>query len=397
MFFMHSFRETVRRATAHCPGWPGRTKQQTRLLLKPSKIQRSLFVCLAALTSACVLLVPSTRAVDDDDDDKDRHQTYTVLVGAEDATVGAGAPAFFPDTVTIHVGDTVHWQRNTNEIHTVTFLAGTPLPPFNVPAPPDQPSPLMRNPVVIFPTVPANGQYDGTTYANAGIFGPDPDIFQGVESFDLTFTQPGTYPYLCLVHGVRMSGEIIVVDHHVHVSSPGAVAAEAKRLIEEALEDALGLFGLADAEVPAPTQNDDGTTTFYVLVGFSAGESDVVHFFPDELTVHPGDTVEWVFSMEDVDNHTITFLNGNADIPDLLVVDQGQDPPLLLVNPDFLFPLNPGEPLTGDGVYSSGKVVQGDPPPSFSLTIGNIIGDEPYKCLLHDASGMTGLLHIVPR
>jgi plastocyanin len=56
-----------------------------------------------------------------------RAQTaYTVLVGAQDTSVGATVNAYFPDTLTIHVGDTVHWQRNANEIHTVAFLAGTP-------------------------------------------------------------------------------------------------------------------------------------------------------------------------------------------------------------------------------------------------------------------------------
>src|SRR5262249_54371872 len=83
-----------------------------------------------------------------------RAATYTVLVGAEDITVGATVNAYFPGAVTIHVGDTVHWQRNANELHTVTFLAGTPQPPFNVPAPPGLPSPLMRNPKTAYPTVP---------------------------------------------------------------------------------------------------------------------------------------------------------------------------------------------------------------------------------------------------
>jgi plastocyanin len=95
--------------------------------------------------------------------------------------------------------------------------------------------------------------------------------------------------------------------------------------------------------------------------------------------------------------HTITFLNDSADIPDLVVVDQGQDPPLLLLNPDFLFPQNPDGPLTREGVFSSGRIAQDDPPPHFSLTIGEITGDEPYKCLIHDGSGMIGLLHIVPK
>jgi plastocyanin len=52
--------------------------------------------------------------------------TYTVLVGAQDTSLGADVDAYFPESLQIHVGDTVHWQRNTNEIHTVSFLAGTP-------------------------------------------------------------------------------------------------------------------------------------------------------------------------------------------------------------------------------------------------------------------------------
>jgi plastocyanin len=395
MFLVNWFRGMAHWAEAHRPGWPGLLQPQRRLRHKPSPIQGSLFVFLAALTSVFVWLVGFTSAGDEHDR---RPQTFTVLVGAEDADVGAAALSFFPNTVTIHVGDTVHWVRNTNEVHTVSFMAGTPLPPVNIPAPPGSGSPLQRNPLVIFPTVPANGQYDGTTYANSGIFGIDPDIYQGVQSFDLTFTREGTFPYVCLVHGVPMSGQIIVVDRRQHIRSPRAVAQEARRLMDEAVEDVLALFPVAEAEVPAPTQNDDGTTTFYVNVGFSVDNMDLVAFFPNELTVHPGDTVVWQFAMEDVAPHTITFLNGNEDPPDLIVVPQPPpQPPLILVNPDFLFPHNEGEPLTRDGIFSSGRLAQDNPPPSYSLTIGDITGDEPYKCLIHDASGMTGMLHIVPR
>src|SRR5262249_44527712 len=150
----------------------------------------------------------------------DKPKTYTVLVGAEDVSVGASVHAFFPDTLRIHVGDTVHWQRNTHEIHTVTFLAGMELPPFIVPAPDGLPSPLMNNPLIAFPVPPADGRYDGTSFATSGIFGPDPDIFQGVESFDLTFTRRGTYNYVCVVHGAAMSGQILVVDHDRDIPSP---------------------------------------------------------------------------------------------------------------------------------------------------------------------------------
>ena len=121
-------------------------------------------------------------------------------------------------------------------------------------------------------------------------------------------------------------------------------------------------------------------------------------FFPEELTVHPGDTVEWTFSMENLGVHTITFLNGEESPDDLIVWPQPEGPPLLLVNPELIFPQNPGQPLTREGIYSSGVLVQANPPPSYTLTIGgDISGEEPYQCLLHDSVGMLGTLHIVPR
>ena len=74
-------------------------------------------------------------------------QTYTVVVGAEDVTRGIDLEAFFPATLTVHVGDKVHWVQNSNENHTVTFMAGAKtLPSPIVPAPADAQSPLMLNP-----------------------------------------------------------------------------------------------------------------------------------------------------------------------------------------------------------------------------------------------------------
>jgi plastocyanin len=338
--------------------------------------------------------VPFTSA--DDDQDK-KSATYTVLVGAQDDSVGATVNGFFPDTLRIHVGDTVQWQRNASELHTVTFLVDMPLPPFNVDAPPGLPSPVMRNPLTAFPVAPKHGRYDGTTFATSGIFGPDGEEQFEVDAFDLTFTKAGTYNYVCVVHGARMPGQIIVVDRHQDIPSPREVDQEARRLITEALEAVPLALALAEAEVPPPTQNDDGTTTFYVLVGYSVGQLDLMYLFPDDLTVHPGDTVEWIFSMEDVPPHTITFLNGNPSPDDVIPWPQDNGPPLLLVNPELLFPQNADQPLTRQGIYSSGRLVAGDPPPSFSLQIGDIRGEEPYQCLIHDSSGMLATLQIVPR
>jgi plastocyanin len=339
---------------------------------------------LAALIGCAPGLVPgSARA----------QTTYTVLVGAEDTTVGATVNAYFPDTLTIHIGDTVHWQRNANEIHTVTFLAGTPQPPLNVPAPAGLPFPLMRNPTLAYPAVPANGQYDGTTFAGSGIMGPDASQPQ---SLDLTFTTPGTYHYLCVIHGVQMSGKISVVDKQVEIPSPDDVAQEAKQLIAAALEQVPLAFALANI-TPTPALNPDGTTTYHVLVGYTFGQLNLLHFFPDQLAVYPGDTVVWTLSDDNHAPHTVTFLNGNASPDDVIPVPQDNGPPLLVLNPAVRLPQNADQPLTKDGIYSSGGIVPGTATTSFSLKIGDITGDMPYQCLLHDSSGMLGSLQVVPR
>ena len=60
--------------------------------------------------------------------------TWTVLVGSETPNMAVQGERFLPGDVTIDAGDTVTWQANSAEIHTVTFFDGgtvqTSLPPF---------------------------------------------------------------------------------------------------------------------------------------------------------------------------------------------------------------------------------------------------------------------------
>jgi plastocyanin len=320
-------------------------------------------------------------------------RTYAVLVGAEDARRGIDVMAFFPDSLRVHVGDTVHWAQNSNEIHTVTFLAGGATPDLIVPAP--QPnglsSPLMINPTVGFPAAPAGGQYDGSTYANSGIMSLDPGQ---PTSFDLTFTRAGTYSYLCVVHGQMMSGTVVVVDASVPIPSPRRVSQDARRQVAQAMKQAPVAIRTARSLVPPPTRNSDGTMTYHIGVGFSSGQIDLMRFFPGKLVVHPGDTVVWTLNSPP---HSITFLNGNADVEFIVPTPQSSGPPLLLLNPQALGPVNAGQPLTGQGVFNSGVLGFGPPPWTFSLKIGNVSGELPYLCLLHDTSGMVGSLVVVPR
>jgi plastocyanin len=322
-------------------------------------------------------------------------QTFTVLVGAENVSRGSGVMAYFPATLHIHVGDTVLWQQNTHEIHTVTFLAGTPQPLLLVPTPDGfTPPGLMINPLAGFPAAPIDGKYDGTTYANSGVMSTDPG---NPTQFSLTFTLQGSYPYLCLVHGTMMSGTIVVEDPSVKIPSPAVVSKLAHFMLKQQLARANGLFGQAMSQVPPPQHNPDGTTSYTVLIGWSKNQYDLMGFFPPKLVVRSGDTVTFMLSPTNIAPHTVTFLNGAADISFVIPVPNPPGPPILLVNPDVLNPINPGQPLTQTGIYSSGLLVPGGPgPTSYSLTIGDMRGDISYQCLLHDTSGMVGSLKVVP-
>jgi plastocyanin len=288
----------------------------------------------------------------------------------------------------------VVWQQNTHEIHTVTFLAGTPAPELIVPAPGNfPPGSLMINPEAAFASAPSNGMYDGSSYANSGIMSTDPGQ---PTQFSLTFTQPGTFDYLCLVHGEMMSGTVVVDAASVTIPSPAAVLAQAQKTMVQQLARANALFGEAMSQVPAPVHNPDGTTNYTVLIGWSQGQYDLMDFFPGKLVVHPGDTVNFMLSSANDAPHTVTFLNGAPDISFITPIAP-PFPPILLINPEVLMPINPGQPLTTTGIYSSGLLNPiGPGPKSYSLTIGDTSGNIPYECLLHDTSGMEGLLTVVP-
>jgi plastocyanin len=186
------------------------------------------------------------------------------------------------------------------------------------------------------------------------------------------------------------------VESQVEIPSPAEVDQEAQRLIAAEMAQVPLAFALANIP-PTPTANPDGTTTYQVLVGYTFGQLDLLSFFPNQMAVSPGDTVVWTLNYDDHTRHTITFLNGNPSPDDVLPVPQDNGPPLLVVNPAVLFAQNPGQPLTKDGIYSSGIIVPGTAVTSFSLKIGDVLGQMDYQCLLHDGSGMLGSLQVVPR
>jgi plastocyanin len=197
---------------------------------------------------------------------------------------------------------------------------------------------------------------------------------------------------------MMMSGSVVVEAPSANIPSPAAVSAQARLTINQQLAHANGLFGQAMSQVSQPQHNPNGTTSYTVLIGWSKGQYDLMDFFPGKLVVHPGDTVNFVLSSTNMfAPHTVTFLNGAPDISFVTPVPNPSGPPILLLNPEVINPINLGQPLTRNMVYSSGLLDPTGPgPKSYTLTIGNMSGDISYQCLLHDTSGMVATLKVVP-
>jgi plastocyanin len=114
---------------------------------------------------------------------------------------------FLPEDLEIRVGDTVRWvNRSPGEGHTVTFgVGGEPPEDFIVEDQGDAPPKITFNPDVLYPA--GGAEYDGTGFVSSGFFG---EPF-GSPTYELTFTVPGTYDYVCLPHlPLGMVGTITV-------------------------------------------------------------------------------------------------------------------------------------------------------------------------------------------
>lgn len=117
---------------------------------------------------------------------------------------------FFPKDLTVKPGDTVIWTSTF--FHQVVFAPGQPAPEFVIPQPTEAGPPLLIvNPVVAFPAAPA-GEFDGTATFSSGLIGTPAGTLPGGTTFAITFSEPGTFEYVCGTHRpLGMTGNVNVV------------------------------------------------------------------------------------------------------------------------------------------------------------------------------------------
>jgi plastocyanin len=285
-------------------------------------------------------------------------QHFTVLVGGgqqEDFT----NLQYTPLVLNITVGDTVTFRSPSPvEPHTVTFgprkvldaLARafiTPIPSKNGP-------PILRlSTVGILPT--PSHVISSHGFANSGVLS---SLYTGITktSWTVRFTKPGKYHYFCLIHYPIMSGWIFVHPQ------------------------------------PQPTR------LWRVGAGYSLKYSTADTYFPENLRIHAGDTVEWLS-----DFHTVTFAsNAQLDALRHRFVVKSTGPggkPLYQINPAVFLPSNQsgcgtGTPCVYAGGYLNSGLLQGTSKPAIFKVTFTKPGMYHYGCLVHP--GMEGNIDVLP-
>ena len=280
-------------------------------------------------------------------------RTWNVMVGAESRSGAIQTMAYGPKKIWINAGDTVHWISGSMEPHTVSFINDKhPAVGFN-----------LTTPYMTAPTSKGSISRPGQ-FRSSGIMAHAPDaIFpDAVTSYDLKFTKPGKYRYLCYVHGEAMKAVVVVRKAgtpYPHTQSDyNRMAAKAANAdIEHGLNLWADALGAADSH--------------HVFAGAADMRVQVNRFIPGNVVVKVGESVTFDMARNAFPiPHTITF-----------------GPP----------PANPFAP-TGDptnfqgGALSSGVLLPagfGPPPSTFTVKFTKA-GTYSYVCLIHAGMGMVG-------
>jgi plastocyanin len=300
--------------------------------------------------------------------------TWQVQAGGDIAAESITGNGFFPNFLTIRVGDTVQW--NFRGFHTVTFNAGRP--PLDLIVPGPGPGDLAFGPA-LFPYPPAEtpptGPYDGTTQVSSGV-----PLEGEPQPFTLTFTRAGIFPYVCMVHS-GMNGTVMVLPETAQLAeTPAQAAARGEAEFQAALAALKsGVLPLVQA---GTTPGPGGITVRTLAAGVSyAGGMSALQFVPADLTVRRGDVVVWTNS-DPFELHTVTFLSGAPTPAEIEIEARAAGPPLVYFPARVAGPAG-GTTYTGQGYVNSGLMFAGN---SYTLTITAPPGTYEYICLIHSGA-----------
>ncbi len=281
-------------------------------------------------------------------------QIWQVGTGASELAESVQALDFYPNTITIRVGDTIVWNNSTSIPHTVSIPQAGHAPPSG----PPNPAPVGSN------------VFNNSAYISSGFIAKN-------HTYSVRFMQPGTYLYYCLVHAPEMTGTVVVLGAGATLpmsASQYTAAANADQLTDlQAGDSSIQLFPYA----PGGTHLAAGISPG--LPGTKPSQSTVMRFLDaanassGNLTISAGTTITWTNESNNVP-HTVTF------------PPAGQQPPT--GSPETI-PASGGPTYDGTALTNSGVLLPGK---SHSLTFTKA-GTYIYYCLFHD--GPTGMIGTV--
>jgi plastocyanin len=301
-------------------------------------------------------------------------ETWEVVAGGDVEASNITANAFFPQFLTVRAGDTVRWSFPSRLVpHSVAFLNGQAPLADVVPGP--GAGELMLGPAN-FPAGSAgsNARFDGSELVNSGTPPPGEEAF----TFELTFTQPGYFPYNCPIHTSGMHGAINVLPANAPpAESPAQATARGRAEFDQRLAQFEGQM-LPQVQSTS-TAGTAGANVRTVTAGFShAAGMNALRFLPERLTVRRGDAVVWSLA-DPTEIHTITFTSG-APVPGFVDVrPQPEGPPQLVIPAEVAGPVGGGT-YTGRGYLNSGIKLAGN---SFALRVDAPAGTYQYVCVVH--------------
>ncbi|MEW6476257.1 MAG: plastocyanin/azurin family copper-binding protein [Actinomycetota bacterium] len=333
----------------------------------------------AALAAATVATVALGAACGSSDDSSSKAKTagavssapITIRAGVNDPTRNQIAVLqYMPAKATVAVGQKVRWTWDeTKEPHSVTFLA------------PGQTAPDPGSDTSLFAPTPPTGPYDGSVLVNSGLLPLGP---QAVPPFEMTFSKPGSYNYICVIHP-QMVGTIVVAAGDAGETA-AAVTTRGDQEKGQWLAEGNEAYEKLMAAKPVSTRNRDGSTTWKVEMGTTTAHTDILAFAPVPAEVKRGDKVTFVNNS--MAPHTASFFNQqppitNPEDPAAQKAAPGPSPQRLNATDLFNTGLLPPNAPPGAGPPEAAR--------SFTFSVPTA-GDYQYICIYHAPSGMAGAI-----
>jgi plastocyanin len=303
--------------------------------------------------------------------------------------------AFEPNEIWIHAGDSITWTHRTDEGHTVSFLQPGQVRPSNA---------VGCTAIGGSATTPSNSAYDPSGPAaeqcvNSGTLGGNGD------TYTVQFPTAGNYKFTCLIHA-GMYGTVHVLD--AAAALPHNQAFYDNQQKTESNSVYYNAEPLKSALLLGP--NEVAASGMVVSSGGGWGYESVFRFLAPIITVHVGDTVQWI-NFDPVEPHTITFGCPTDDAgcpagggPGAHVNTTGT----IALAADGVWAASMDKALdpNADGINSGllaaarqdagGQVQAGPASNKFRLKF-NFPGTYRYICELHDELGMVGYVIVSPK